>query len=201
MKVKYIFAVLIILSLGIIAYLQIQQKEKSNMKDTQINAAAIIKELGLLEHPEGGYFKETYRSNGEIPNTELGESYKGDRNYSTCIYFLLTSEKFSAFHKINQDEIWHYYKGAPLLLHIISKDGAYSSVKIGNDFGKGEVPQYVVQGGDWFAAEVLDKNAYTLVGCTVAPGFDFADFVLPERKDLVALFPQHQEIIIKLTHH
>lgn len=200
MKVTYIFATLLTVSLLVVGCKQVQ-KEKSNMEDTQMNAITIIKELGLLEHPEGGYFKETYRSKGSISNATLGENYQGDRNYSTCIYFLLTSEKFSAFHKINQDEIWHFYKGSPLLLHIISKEGNYSSIKIGNDFEKGEVPQYVVKGGDWFAAEVISNNAYTLVGCTVAPGFDFADFVLPERKELTALFPQHQEIITKLTHH
>lgn len=161
----------------------------------------IIKKLDLQEHPEGGYFKETYRSNETISHTELGEKYKGGRNYATCIYFLLTSEKFSAFHKINQDEIWHYYKGAPLKLHIISRDGDYSFVMIGNDFENGEVPQYVVKGGNWFAAEVLEKDAYTLVGCTVAPGFDFADFVLPKRDRLLELFPTHEDVIRKLTHH
>ena len=109
--------------------------------------------------------------------------------------------KISAFHKINQDEIWHYYKGAPLKLHIISSDGDYSFVMIGNDFDKGEVPQYVVKGGDWFAAEVLEKNSYTLVGCTVSPGFDFADFVLPKREELIQLFPKHSKIISKLTHN
>lgn len=166
-----------------------------------MTAKEIIDQLELQEHPEGGYFKETYRSEGEIPNAVLGQQYQGDRNESTCIYFLLTSEKFSAFHKINQDEIWHYYKGAPLKLHIISKEGEYSYRMIGNDLQNNEVPQYVVKGGDWFAAEVIEENAYTLVGCTVAPGFDFADFVLPERKELTELFPQYQEIISKLTHH
>lgn len=161
----------------------------------------LIEKLGLQEHPEGGYFKETYRSNELIPEATLGKKYKGNRNHSTCIYFLLTSEKFSAFHKINQDEIWHYYKGAPLKLHTISAEGDYSSVMIGNNFDKGEVPQFVVKGGDWFAAEVLEKDAYTLVGCTVAPGFDFADFVLPERRELIDLFPNHNTIIKKLTHH
>lgn len=160
----------------------------------------IIKRLNLQEHPEGGYFKETYRSTEIISNKELGEKYQGDRNHSTCIYFMLTSEKFSAFHKINQDEFWHYYKGAPLKLHIISQEGEYSFVMIGNDFEKGEVPQYVVKGGDWFAAEVLEEDTYTLVGCTVAPGFDFADFVLPKREELVGMFPKHKEIIKNLTH-
>ncbi len=164
-------------------------------------AKEIIEKLDLQEHPEGGYFKEMYRSEEKISNSELGERYQGDRNHSTCIYFLLTSKKFSAFHKINQDEIWHYYKGAPIKLHIISKEGGYSFVMIGNDFDKDEVPQHVVKGGDWFAAEVLERDAYTLVGCTVAPGFDFADFVLPKREELIGMFSEHEEVIRKLTHH
>tara|TARA_R110000787_G_scaffold29800_1_gene80604 strand:- start:8465 stop:8962 length:498 start_codon:yes stop_codon:yes gene_type:complete len=161
----------------------------------------IIKKLNLKEHPEGGYFSETYRSSEMISNDQLGVAYSGDRNHSTCIYFMLTSEKFSAFHKINQDEIWHYYKGVPLKLHIISKEGNYSYVMIGNNFDINEIPQYVVKGGDWFAAEVLEKNSYTLVGCSVSPGFDFADFVLPKREELITLFPKHSEIITKLTHN
>ncbi len=200
MNTKRIFASIVMLGMAVIIYLQMQN-ETANKEHTLMNAADIIKELALTEHPEGGYFKETYRSAGKISNLELGTEYQGDRNYSTGIYFLLTSEKFSAFHKINQDEMWHFYKGTPLLLHIISKEGSYTSVTIGNDLKKGQVPQYLVKGGDWFAAEVIDKDSYTLVGCTVAPGFDFADFVLPERKELVALFPQHKGIITKLTHH
>lgn len=203
MKIVRVLVTVIILFAGLVLYLLIRPAEAHPIKtkNEHMNAATIIKELGLTAHPEGGYFKETYRSAALIPESELGENYSGDRNVSTCIYFLLTSDKFSAFHKINQDEIWHYYKGTPLLLHIISSDGEYSSVTIGNDFSKGEVPQYVVKGGDWFAAEVIKKNGYTLVGCTVAPGFDFADFVLPERTELIALFPEHEKIITQLTHH
>lgn len=160
----------------------------------------IIKKLNLKEHPEGGYFSETYRSSEIISNQNLGKAYVGERNYSTCIYFMLTSEKFSAFHKINQDEIWHYYKGVPLKLHIISREGNYSYIMIGNSFENNEVPQYVVKGGDWFAAEVLENNGYTLVGCTVSPGFDFADFVLPKRNEMIDLYPEHKDIITKLTH-
>ena len=165
-----------------------------------MTAQEIIELLDLQEHPEGGYFKETYRREETISSESLGEKYQGDRNYATGIYFVFTSEKFSAFHKINQDEMWHYYKGAALKLHMISESGNYSNVTIGNDFSKGEVPQFTVKGGDWFAAEVEEENAYTLTGCTVAPGFDFADFVLPSTVELVKLFPQHEGIIQKLTH-
>src|SRR5690554_4490747 len=94
----------------------------------------LIKKLELQPHPEGGYFKETYRSSGEINNESLGIEYKGKRNYSTCIYFLMTTESFSAFHRINQDEIWHFYEGSPIRLHIISEEGNHTTHIIGRDF-------------------------------------------------------------------
>lgn len=166
-----------------------------------MTAQDIIHQFELTEHPEGGYYKETYRSKTLIPNSILGTSFEGARNYATGIYFLLTSEKFSAFHKINQDEMWHFYGGNTLRLHLISPEGNYSFVNIGNDIAKREAPQFVVPAGYWFAGEVLQKNAYAFTGCTVAPGFDFRDFVLPERAELVALFPQHEAIITRLTHH
>ncbi|OIQ21027.1 MAG: hypothetical protein BM557_04505 [Flavobacterium sp. MedPE-SWcel] len=159
----------------------------------------IIKKLDLKPHPEGGYFKETYRSEGEISNDSLDSKYKGNRNYSTCIYFLLTSKTFSAFHKINQDEIWHFYDGSTIHLHIISEAGEHSEHFIGRDLPNGEVPQLVVPGNSWFAAKIINKNDYSLVGCTVAPGFDFNDFVLPSRKELLNKFPQHQSIITEFT--
>ena len=160
----------------------------------------IIEKFDLNQHPEGGYFKETYRSSGSITNENLSTDFTGDRNYSTGIYFLLTSDSFSAFHKINQDEMWHFYLGTTLKLHMISPKGEYSYVLIGNKIIDNEVPQFVVPAQYWFAAEVLEKNSYAFTGYTVAPGFDFKDFVLPERKELVDLFPQHEEIITRLTH-
>ena len=166
-----------------------------------MTAQEIINTFELIEHPEGGYYKETYRSNGIIQNGHLSSDFEGDRNYATSIYFLLTSDKFSAFHKINQDEIWHFYKGSTLKLHMISPNGDYSFVMIGNNLEQNEQPQFVVPAGYWFAAEVLKENSYAFTGCTVAPGFDFRDFVLPNREKLIQLFPQHSEIITKLTHH
>jgi hypothetical protein len=162
---------------------------------------AIVEALNLQPHPEGGFYKETYRSAGEISSDALGDEYSGNRNYCTCIYFLLTSGNFSAFHRILQDEIWHFYEGSRLSLHVLSKDGDYQKIAIGNDFSAGEVPQYVVSGGDWFAAEIEDEDTYALVGCTVSPGFDFDDFELTPRQELLKLFPQHQEIITRLTHN
>ena len=159
----------------------------------------IINTLDLQLHPEGGYFKEMYRSVGSITQNILGKAFSGGRNYSTAIYFLLTSETFSAFHRIKQDEIWHFYKGATLRLHVISEQGVHSQILIGNNLEAGELPQYVVPANHWFAAEVVDKNAYTLVGCTVSPGFDFNDFELPKRSILLERFPMHLNLITRLT--
>ena len=160
----------------------------------------IINTLNLKPHPEGGYFTETYRSVGEIKQDCLNTNYQGKRNFSTCIYFLLTSNKFSAFHRIKQDEIWHFYDGAPIKIYVISETGNLCTQLIGRDFDKGEVPQFVVPGGCWFAAEVVSENDFSLVGCTVSPGFSFNDFELKPRKELVSLFPNLKETISKLTH-
>lgn len=160
----------------------------------------LIKKLDLQPHPEGGYFKETYRSSEEISHSELSDNYSGNRNVSTCIYFLLTSDMFSAFHKINQDEIWHFYEGSPIELHTISEDGHHSKYIIGGDFSSGQTPQLVVRGGNYFAARILEKDSYALVGCTVAPGFDFDDFVLPSFEELRAKFPEHEQLIKNFTH-
>ena len=159
----------------------------------------IIEKLDLKPHPEGGYFKETYRSLGEIKSESLDKAYSGDRNFSTCIYFLLTSENLSALHRIKQDEIWHFYLGSPIKLHTISQTGEHRSYIIGNDILNGETPQLIVNGGDWFAAEVLNENDFSLVGCTVSPGFSFEDFELPARKDMLGKFPEHEELITKFT--
>lgn len=166
-----------------------------------MNAEEIIGFFDLKAHPEGGYFKETYRSKGEILEQNLAEYFEGNRNYCTGIYFLLTSEKFSAFHKISQDEIWHFYNGTTLKLHVISPLSEYSNVLIGNDFKNGEIPQFTVPAHHYFAAEVLKKDSFSFVGCTVAPGFDFKDFVLPSCAALVSEFPKHRDVIERLTHH
>lgn len=160
---------------------------------------SIIEDLNLAPHPEGGYFRETYRSSGRIGSESLVSDYAGERSYSTCIYFLLTSETFSAFHRIKQDEIWHFYDGAAIALHTISPDGKRTEVRIGNNLSNGETPQCVVSGGDWFAASVIGENSYALVGCTVAPGFNFADFELAERGALCAAYPHHAELITQYT--
>jgi predicted cupin superfamily sugar epimerase len=159
----------------------------------------IIRKLKLQSHPEGGYFKETYRSQGEIANEALGSDFGGNRNYSTSIYFLLKSDQFSAFHRIKQDEIWHFYEGSPIKIHMITKEGQYASVIVGRDMMANQVPQYVVKGGIWFAAEVLEEGSFSFVGCTVSPGFDFQDFEMPSRQGLVEMYPDLEEVIKKFT--
>jgi len=159
----------------------------------------IIRTLKLKPHPEGGYFRETYRSEGEIGPESLDAAYSGKRNYSTCIYYLLTSEAFSSFHRILQDETWHFYDGSSLCLRMISPGGSYTEVLIGREFTNGQIPQFTIPGGTWFAANIINTNDFSLVGCTVAPGFDFADFELGKRGELLRLFPQHGNIIMQFT--
>lgn len=163
------------------------------------NILEIIDSLELKPHPEGGFFKETYRSKGTIKVDSLDAEYEGERNYSTSIYFMLTSEKFSSFHKINQDEIWHFYQGSPIELHTISESGIHKKHIIGNDLMNAQKPQLVVPGNHWFAAKVIDPDSYSLVGCTVSPGFDFEDFTLAERDVLIQQFPEHKELIKSFT--
>ena len=166
-----------------------------------MNSREIIKILNLSTHPEGGYFKENYRSEGLINSKNLWKGAEGNRNYSTGIYFLLEKEQFSAFHKIKQDEMWHYYMGSTLLLHTIDKDGNYKTIKIGKNLEKGEFLQYVVPANTWFASELMDKKDFVLCGCTVSPGFDFKDFEMPSREELIKHYPKHAKAINSLTHH
>lgn len=158
---------------------------------------AIVDKLGLLPHPEGGFYRETYRSIGSIGKESLPETFSGPRNYSTCIYFLLTSENFSAFHRIKQDEQWHFYDGSPLHIHVIDPMGNYKKHTIGNAVSENLFPQLIVEAGHWFASSVAKPNSYSLVGCTVAPGFDFADFELANKSQLTELYPQHRDVINK----
>lgn len=164
---------------------------------TQIQS--LIKHLDLQPHPEGGFFKETYRSNAVFqPNDEF---YSGvaARNYSTAIYFLLTKGNFSAFHRIKADEVWHFYQGDTLLVHCISPEGNYYTLSVGPQISATTLPQAVVPAGTWFASEVISTGEFALVGCTVSPGFDFQDFELANRETLVEEFPQHAAIITRLT--
>ncbi|GGI57828.1 cupin domain-containing protein [Winogradskyella haliclonae] len=159
----------------------------------------IIQKLELQPHPEGGFFKETYRSQGVISKSSLPQVFQGERNHSTCIYYLLKSDDFSAFHKINQDEIWHFYLGDAIELHMISEEGVLNTINVGRDILNNEVLQVVVPKNCWFAARVINPNSYGLVGCTVSPGFDFKDFTLASYNRLASKFPQHKDIIKAFT--
>ncbi|NER12020.1 hypothetical protein GWK08_01075 [Leptobacterium flavescens] len=159
----------------------------------------LVESLELLPHPEGGFYKEVYRSNDSISRVALPNKFNGKRSYATSIYFLITSGNFSAFHRIKQDEIWHFYGGSPLYVHCIDENGNYIRNEVGMDIENGQAPQLVVPAGVWFGSSVKDDNSYSLVGCTVAPGFDFDDFELAEREALSTEFPQHSNIISDLT--
>jgi predicted cupin superfamily sugar epimerase len=163
-----------------------------------LRPSEIISRLDLQPHPEGGYYRETYRSNGEI--LDLPPYFEGSRNYSTAIYFLLTGDNFSAFHRIRQDEMWHFYLGSPIELIEISSEGKVTTTHIGNDLEKEQQLQHLVPGGSWFASRLLPgAGDYALAGCTVSPGFDFRDFEMAKRADLIQLFPDHGELITVLT--
>lgn len=158
----------------------------------------LIVAYGLLPHPEGGYYKETYRSGEHISVAALPQRFAGDRAFSTAIYFLLDKGNFSAFHRIKSDECWHFYAGQTLLVHIIHFDGALETVHLGNRVEAGEVFQYVVPANCWFASEPAPGTDYAFTGCTVAPGFDFTDFELAVAEELIELFPQHSGVIERL---
>ncbi len=169
------------------------------VNNSEAEIAALVKQHNLLPHPEGGFYKELYRSKGIISAKELASEFNGARNYCTSIYFLLTSANFSGFHRIKQDEVWHFYSGAPLTVHVIDENGNYTAHKVGFSLEKNLAPQLVVPAGCWFASSVDEAHAYSFVGCTVAPGFDFDDFELAERESLINEYPQHKEIISQLT--
>jgi len=156
-----------------------------------------ILNLDLKAHPEGGYYQEVYRSDEIIPKNALHERFNGERSLSTSIYYLLEGNQFSAFHKIKSDEIWHFYDGSSVRLVLISNNGKLIELNLG--INNNEDPQVIIPKNTWFAAYPLDKESYSLVGCTVSPGFDFNDFELGDRNSLLKTFPQHEELIIRLT--
>ena len=168
-------------------------REISNMESKEY----WIENLGLLPHPEGGYYKETYRSKLSVNLERLDSKWKGERSLCTGIYFLLERENFSAFHRIKSDELWHFYAGDPITIHMIDKKGNYSSQDVGSRIDKGEVLQYLVPANTWFASEVKEDRSFALVGCTVSFGFDFNDFEMAD-KSLINKFPEHGKVLSRL---
>jgi len=156
-----------------------------------------IKELNLQPHPEGGYFKEIYRS-PEICQ-QLPSRYPGPRNFSTSIYYLLRGDQFSAFHRIKSDENWHFYDGSRLNIYILNKEGRLVIKRLGKNLDKQENFQMVISQEQWFAAQPEEKTGFSLVGCTVAPGFDFSDFELGDQDELVEEYSEYREMILRYT--
>jgi predicted cupin superfamily sugar epimerase len=171
------------------------------MTEPDDEAARWIARLDLVPHPEGGWFRETYRAADVIAADGLPPRFAAPRNVATAVYFMITCEAFSALHRIRSDELWHFYAGDPVTLTVLDADGrgSLTSVRLGRDPTAGALPQAVIPAGAWFGAAVAPPGAFALVGCTVAPGFDFADFELGARADLIARYPQHRAAIERLT--
>lgn len=165
----------------------------------QPDAQTCIQRLALRPHPEGGYYRETYRS--QATTVLAGSSVPGyaERNVCTGILFLLEASNFSAFHRIASDEMWHFYAGQAIDIFEIDESGNLFTTRLGPDFLNGDTPQHVVPARRWFASRLAPGGNFALVGCTVSPGFDFVDFELASRSELTARYPQHSMLIAGLT--
>lgn len=159
----------------------------------------LIDHLNLQPHPEGGWFAETYRSPDTVAATALPAHYDSDRCFGTSIYFLLTGDNFSSFHRLKSDELWHFHTGSTLTVVTLDEQGRREDFRLGPNPARGETFQAIVPAGRWFGSFVHEANSFALVGCTVVPGFDFADFELARRDELLRAFPQHDDIIRRLT--
>jgi predicted cupin superfamily sugar epimerase len=158
--------------------------------------AEIIARLGLAPHPERGFFAETYRASVAVS----AATHPAARAASTAIYFLVTSEAPATYlHRLLSDEVFHLYEGGPLDILRLSPDGRADVARLGLDFGAGERPQIVIPAGTWFGTELVSGASHCLVGCTVAPGFDFADFALAEGPELLQRYPAVADRILRLA--
>ena len=156
----------------------------------------LIRQFALQSHPEGGFFRETYRCAEQV----LRSAPNVARSASTAIYYLLCDDAYSAWHRIRSDEVWHFYAGCALDVHVLHDDGRVSAHRIGNALERDDaVFQAVVPAGCWFAAERVDPSGYTLAGCTVAPGFEFSEFELADTVGLLSAYPQHRDLIGRLA--
>lgn len=158
-----------------------------------MQSSTLIQQLNLLPHPEGGFYRETYRAKEMISNR-----HGQPRNVCTSIYYLLENNDKSHFHHIQSDELWYFHQGQPLEILYIDQ-GQLHTVVLGNDFESGAVPSFCVPAGLWFAARVKDSKGFGLVSCTVAPGFDFTDFELAKRGELILEFPHLSSVIEQFT--
>jgi uncharacterized protein len=163
-------------------------------------AADLVRRFNLAPHPEGGFFREVYRSAARISHPGVPPGQPAERCCGTLIYYLLADEQFSAFHRVRwSDEIWHLYAGGPLELHLIDAGGSHHVRTLTTVLGDGE-PTAVVPAGCWQAARLRSGVGWAFGGCTVAPGFEFSDFEMPAAAMLLGAFPQHRQIIRTLTH-
>ncbi len=165
-----------------------------------MNAAEFwIERLRLEPLAEGGWYREVYRSPEQIAAAALPPRYRGSRSFSTSIYYLLKGGEVSSFHRLKSDEIWHFYLGCSLTIHCLGTDGRYSKICLGPDIRSGQLLQAVMPAGVWFGASPDDEKAYSLIGCTLSPGYDERDFELAGRAELLGLFPAQCAIILRLT--
>lgn len=156
----------------------------------------LIERFDLEPHPEGGYYRRTYESEGKISANALPEEYESSRRVGSSILYLLPSTEVSRLHRLDGDEMWHFYRGSSLTLHVFGDEG-YRTHRLGDDYEAGESPQYVVQGGNWFGATVAE--GYAFVGCTVWPEFQFEDFEMADRTRLLEEYPEKKRVIERLT--
>ncbi|WP_040950989.1 cupin domain-containing protein [Gorillibacterium massiliense] len=159
-----------------------------------------ISKLGLIAHPEGGYYRRTYQHEEKISDQELSVQFDGQRLLYTSIYFLLRSQDISHFHRLKSDELWYFHAGSPLTIHVIHEDGTYEEAKLGSNLENNETLQFLVPKNSIFGSSVMEQGTFSLVGCMVSPGFDFQDFELFTQKDLLALYPEHYEVIQKIAY-
>lgn len=161
-----------------------------------IDANMIIDLLQLVKHPkEGGFFSETYRSSQSFQSDE-----RGIRSVSTAIYYLLASNTFSEMHRLESDEVFHFYLGDPVEMLNLYPDGTGKRIILGSDIMKGMAVQHVVPAGTWMGGRLLPWGTFALMGTTVAPGFNYSDYHRGEREELIRLFPAFKELITLLTH-
>ncbi|MBN2102883.1 cupin domain-containing protein [bacterium] len=170
------------------------------MKNKHTKEAAYwIEKLDLKPHPEGGHYREVFAGSDQIRADALPPGFTGPRKTYTSIYFLLESHQISRLHRLKSDELWNFYSGSPIRIHVIRPDGTHEERILGPDPENGEAFQYCVPSGCWFGSLVSEPQSYALAGCFVAPGFDFQDFELGSRESLIHTFPEHKTIIQKLT--
>ncbi len=156
-----------------------------------------INKLELKKHPEGGYYREIYRSAEMFSIDPPKKNLK--RNVSTSIYFMLEGTQKSKFHRLKSDELWHFYDGSSIKIYVIDEKGILDEITLGRKTEDGEVFQTVIKKNNWFASEVINKKSFALIGCTVSPGFDFSDFELADRDYLLENFPKYKSLIQKLS--